>query len=93
MPKGVDFANFIIEVTGDKSIWAFSREGRNRGKFVLQKKAEIQRKHSSIPIGTEFRGNSIIITQIGVALFQGKKLIIDTAYEYSARIAQIAKSR
>ena len=78
MPE-VDFGNAIIEATGDKSVWGLWQ--RSDGKYILEKRAEIQGKNSVIPLKTEFRGSRVEITQKGIALFQGRRLIIKTTSE------------
>jgi len=78
MPE-VDFRNAIIEATGDKSVWGLWQ--RSDGKYLLEKRAEIQGKNSIIPLKTELKGSKVIITQKGIALFQGRRLIIKTTSE------------
>ena len=83
MPE-VDFRNAIIEATGDKSVWGLWQ--RSDGKYILEKRAEIQGKNSTIPLKTEFRGSKVKITQKGIALFQGRRLIIKTTSEGKPKI-------
>jgi len=78
MPE-VDFGNAIIEATGDKSVWGLWQ--RSDGKYILEKRAEIQGKNSIIPLRIELKGSKVIITQKGIALFQGRRLIIKTTSE------------
>ena len=78
MPE-VDFRNAIIEATGDKSVWGLWQ--RSDGKYLLEKRAEIQGKNSIIPLRIELKGSKVIITQKGIALFQGRRLIIKTTSE------------
>jgi hypothetical protein len=78
MPE-VDFRNAIIEATGDKSVWGLWQ--RSDGKYILEKRAEIQGKNSIIPLKIELKGSKVIITQKGIALFQGRRLIIKTTSE------------
>jgi hypothetical protein len=78
MPE-VDFGNVVIEATGDKSVWRLWQ--RSDGKYILEKRVEIQGKNSTIPLRTTFKGSKAIITRKGIALFQGRKLIIRTTRE------------
>ncbi len=83
MPE-VDFGNAIIEATGDKSVWGLWQ--RSDGKYILEKRAEIQGKNSIIPLKTEFKGSKVKITQKGIALFQGRRPIIKTTSEGKPKI-------
>jgi len=80
----IDFCNIIIEAIGDKSVWSLWQ--RSDGKYILEKRTDIQGKNSIIPVGTQFQGSKVIITRKVAVLFQGKKLIIKTAREGKPKI-------
>jgi len=85
----VDFGTVFILATGDKSswrLWRLWRQGKSQGPYVLEKMGGIVGKNSTIPNYMQFRGSKALITQKGIALFQGRKLIIKTSREGHPKI-------
>jgi len=80
MPE-IDFGNVVLLATGDKSYWRLWREKQGKRPLVLQKMGTIKGKESTILDLTELKGSKAIITQKGIALFNGKTLVIKTTRE------------
>jgi len=75
--------------TDTASIFILKQEGEG---FALKKVGNPWPWISSIPVGTKYLGDRVVMTSQGIKLYAGERLVIDTEHEETGLIILATKA-